>query len=246
MNNFSKYYDLFVGADYDTISDYINKQIQMLKPDSELVCDLGCGTANVTLRLAKSGYDMIGIDSDEDMLINAREKLERSNINDVLLLNQNISEFELYGTVDVIYSTLDSINYLIYKKDLCSLFALVKNYLNYDGLFIFDINSEYKFKNILNDNCYVYQTKDVFCCWQCSYDFKTDICWHDLTYFEKSKDGRYVRSDCVQKQRFYSIDYIRDLASRYSFEILKINDNYTDMPVTDKTERISFVMKINK
>ena len=105
MNNFSKYYDLFVGADYDTISDYIDKQIQMLKPDSELVCDLGCGTANVTLRLAKSGYDMIGIDSDEDMLINAREKLERSNINDVLLLNQNISEFELYGTVDVIYST---------------------------------------------------------------------------------------------------------------------------------------------
>lgn len=246
MNSFSKYYDLFVGADYDSISKYIHKQIHDHKPDSELVCDLGCGTANVTVRLAQMGYDMIGIDSDADMLVNAQQKAEESNIHDILLLNQDITEFELYGTVDVIYSTLDSINYLQRKSDVDKLFALVKNYLNYDGLFIFDINSEYKFKSVLHNYCYAYQTDDVSCIWQCSYNQKTDLCLHDLTYFEKHPDGYYIKSNCFQEQRYYSIEFIRSLASKYSFDILKINDNYTERSITDTTERICFVMKINK
>ena len=246
MDLFSKYYDKFVGADYDLISKFIDKAVKQYKNDSQLICDLGCGTACIISRLAKLGYDMIGIDESENMLMQAREKLSSLGLDSVLLLNQNITNFELYGTVDVIYSTLDTLNYILYKKELRGLFYLVKNYLNYGGLFIFDINSEYKFKSTLADGKFIYDFDDIFCCWQSDYEQKSGKCFHELTYFERNKDGNFERFDSFQEQRFYSNEYIQNIAKEYSFEILQICDNYTSKVVTEYTERITYVMKINK
>lgn len=246
MNSFSKYYDAFVGADYNIITDYIDNRIKKYKSDSTLLCDLGCGTASAAIEMAKRGYDMIAIDSDDGMLMQARDKLSEQNINSVLLLNQDITEFELYGTVDVIYSTLDTINYILYKRDLNRLFYLVRNYLNYDGLFIFDINSKYKFSRILADNCYIYDSDNTFCSWQPEFDKKSGKCLHTLTYFEKNSDGTYRRCDSFQEQRFYNPSYIEELAGKYSFEILEKADNYSDKGVNNTTERVTYVLKINK
>lgn len=246
MDIFAKYYDKFVGADYDLIADFIDKKIKQYKNNSELICDLGCGTGCITSRLAKLGYDMIGVDANENMLMQAREKLSLLGLDSVLLLNQNITEFELYGTVDVIYSTLDTLNYIIYKRELRRLFYLVKNYLNYGGLFIFDINSEYKFKSTLNDGKFIYDFDDIFCCWQSDYEQKSCKCFHELTYFEKHKDGGFERFDSFQEQRFYSNEYIKAVSREHSFDILEVCDNYTSKAVTKHTERITYVMKINK
>jgi len=77
---------------------------------------------------------MIGIDLSPDMLDCAKKKSEGR---DILYLNQDMSNFELYGTVDAIVCLMDSINYLLYVKDVKRLVKLVKNYLNPGGLFIF-------------------------------------------------------------------------------------------------------------
>ena len=95
-----------------SLVDNINKY----KKDSELICDLGCGTGIIAAELANRGYDMIAIDSSEDMLLKAKEHNDSNNIKEILLLCQDITEFELYGTVDVIYSTLDTINYITSKR----------------------------------------------------------------------------------------------------------------------------------
>ena len=73
-----------------------------------------------------------------------------------------MQEFELYGTVDVILCVLDSVNYLIEDGELEQMLSLCHNYLNDGGLLIFDINSEYKFRNILADNVYTYEKDDIF------------------------------------------------------------------------------------
>lgn len=242
MDCFSKYYDLFVGADYNLITDFLDSRIKKYKSDAELVCDLGCGTANVTEKMARLGYDMIGIDADEGMLMQAREKTDET----VLLLNQDITDFELYGTVDVIYSTLDTLNYVLNRDDLDRLFSLVKNYLNYDGLFIFDINSEYKFKTVLGKNNFVYDDDEAFCCWQTEYNAESCLSAHVLTFFEKANNNTFVRSDSYQEQRFYSVEFINELAEKYSFDILEMRDNYSDKDVSGESERITFVLKINK
>ena len=96
MDSFVKYYNEMVGADYFNISDFIDKSIKKYKPGSELVCDLGCGTGEITCDLSKRGYDMIGIDINEDMLVKAGEKAKALSIDNLLLLCQDITNFELY------------------------------------------------------------------------------------------------------------------------------------------------------
>lgn len=246
MDAFAKNYDSLVGADYKKISEYIDKSIKKYKSDSELVCDLGCGTGVISCQLSKLGYDMIGIDISEDMLLEARENATNSDVDNLLLLCQDICQFELYGTVDVIYSTLDTINYITCKNDLTRLFKLTRNYLNYDGLFIFDINTEYKFKNILSGNNFIYNNDDLFCAWESEFDSKSGYCYHDLTYFEKQKDGSYLKENSTQIQRYYSPDYIESVARKFDFKIIKCSDNYTNKAISDKTERITYILKINK
>ena len=246
MNLFAKYYDRLVGADYKNMSDFIDTVIKKYKPDAELVCDLGCGTATIAIDLVRNGYDMIAIDSSDDMLSIAEEKLKNDGIDKLLLLNQDICEFELYGTVDVIYSTLDTLNYILDKRSLNKLFSLVKNYLNYDGLFIFDINTEYKFKMLLGNNTFVYDDENEFCVWETEYDAKNGKSSHLLTFFERNENGLYNRFEDYQQQRFYSEDYIYFLAKKYDFTILNTYDDYHFKNPTSKTERITYILKINK
>ncbi len=246
MDIFAENYDVMVGADYDKIVSYINDSIKKYKKDSELVCDLGCGTGTVALEMSKLGYDMIAIDGSEDMLIKARDKAQKTGDKNTLFLCQDIVNFELYGTVDVIYSTLDTINYITDKRDLNTLFKWVKNYLNYNGLFIFDINSEYKFKDILKHNPTVYEFDNLFCTWETEYISKNDIYNHYLTYFIEQDNGQYSRFDNVQNQRYYSLDYIKVLCKKYDFEILKISDDYSLKKIRPATKRYTFILKTNK
>lgn len=246
MDIFAENYDLMVGADYDKIIDFIDNSIKKYKSDSTLVCDLGCGTGTVALALSKRGYDMIAIDGSEDMLGVAREKATSESDDKVLFLCQDIVNFELYGTVDVIYSTLDTVNYITDKRDLNTFFKWVRNYLNFNGLFIFDINSEYKFNNILNDNTVVYEFDNMFCAWETvrrSDKIRFD---HYLTYFKKMDSGLYERFDNVQMQRYYSGDEIEVIAQKYDFEIISVCDNYSEKSVKDSTERLTYVLKTNK
>ena len=246
MDAFAKYYNDLVGADYNKISKFICTSVNKYKKDAELVCDLGCGTGTVASILAHNGFDMIAIDSNEDMLAKASESFKEQGISNILLLCQDITEFELYGTVDVIYATLDTINYITSKNDLTRLFKLVRNYLNYDGLFIFDVDSEYKFKTVLSENDFTYDNDDLFCSWSAYFDNKTDICYHDLVYFEKQQNGDYKKTTATQIQRYYSEEYLSTLFSRFGFKILRKCDDYSAKKVTDKTERITYVLRIKK
>ncbi len=246
MSIFADYYDRLVGADYNRISNYIRYVINKFKPDSTLVCDLGCGTASIAIKLANAGLDMIAIDCDDSMLMCAKEKCFKSKTDSLLLLNQDLTEFELYGTVDVIYSTLDTLNYVTDIIKLRKLFSLVRNYLNFDGLFIFDINTKYKFEKILNGYCCAYDDENLFCYWESEYDEQSSECLHNLTFFEMNDDGKYIRNDEQQIQKYHSEKLIKELSTEYEFEILQITDDYTNNKPSDTTQRLTFVLKTLK
>ncbi len=243
MDIFAQKYDEMVGADYNKITEFIDNNIKNYKPDSSLICDLGCGTGTVSLGLSRLGYDVIAIDSSDTMLMMARDKAFELNDSKTLFLCQDIINFELYGTVDVIYSTLDTVNYITDINDLKTFFKWVRNYLNYDGLFIFDINSEYKFNNVLN-NTFVYDYDDMFCTWEVQKE-QDEYC-HYLTYFVKQPDGMYQRHDNTQIQRFYSRDLIESIAKEFDFEIISLKDDYSDEEINSITQRYTYIMKTNK
>ena len=185
----SKLYDkVNEDIDYSAWADFIEQIIKKEYKEGtpELVLDLGCGTGRMTLELAARGYDMTGVDISPEMLDAARDSAEKKGMADkILWLCQDMTEFELYGTVDVTVSCLDCINHLESKADLEKCLDLVHNYLIPDGLFIFDINGKAKFENVYSDNSYVMEEDGSVCVWQNYYNRKSGVCDFYITLFEE-------------------------------------------------------------
>ncbi|MEG1294731.1 MAG: class I SAM-dependent methyltransferase, partial [Clostridium sp.] len=149
--SFARVYDTFMdNIPYEEWADYLQEILKREKVENGLVLDLGCGTGTLTEILASRGFDMIGVDNSVDMLEIAMEKKEQSG-QDILYLLQDMRTFELYGTVGAVVSICDSLNYILEETELEQVFRLVNNYLDPGGVFIFDFNTVYKYKEILGE-----------------------------------------------------------------------------------------------
>jgi len=235
---FAQLYDkLTFDVLYREYADFIELMIKEHGISPELVFDLACGTGTMAGELSSRGYDMIASDASEEMLGKAIEKYGQGKI---LFLNQPMQDFELFGTVDVIICMLDSINYLTEKEDLDKTFALCSNYLNDGGLLLFDVNSEYKFKNILKDNTYTYEMEDIFYVWENNYNDAEKLCDFFLTFFRENENGLYERIDEHHIQRCYSDDEIKELLLNNGFTITGVYDGYSKRPAESDSQRILY------
>lgn len=236
---FSDIYDLLMKTtDYSAWADFYERLFARYRVTPELILDLGCGSGTLTKILADRGYDMTGIDSSCAMLNKAMAKG-----GNVLYLQQDMTEFELYGTMGAIISSLDCINYITNKEDLLQVFRLMWNYLDYDGVVIFDINSAYKLREILGGHCYTYDDDGVFYTWESFYDEDTKLCDFELTFFVHEHDGLYRRIEESQTERAWETEEIRDLLAQANFcEIECFGDKTLSAP-TDREERIFFAAR---
>ena len=238
------YAALNTEVDYEGMADYLEGVFKKhFKGTVADILDLGCGSGNVTLPLSARGYGMVGVDISEEMLSYAREKDEDGR---VLWLCQDMRSFELYGTVEAAACTLDGINHLTSKDDVLKCLSLVHNYLVPDGIFVFDINSPYKFKSVYGDNAYILEDEGVLCAWQNTYNPKTHLCRFDISVFEEAEDGSYLRSDVSAKERMYTVRAVEDMLKKTGFTLLEITDGYREEAVHEKTERIVFVARAIK
>jgi len=249
----SVYDNINSHIDYCAWADFFEECFDKHLPcRPELVLDLACGTGSMTLELAKRGYDMIGVDGSPEMLNVALDRkydleLER----DVLFLLQDMREFELYGTVGAITCCLDSINYLTDDGDIDTVFALAHNYLDPDGLFLFDVNTPHKFESTYGTNSYVYEDEDCgegsFCVWQNFYDKKSGLCDFSLTVFERNEDGKsYSRRDEEQTERCYSRNEIEKSLQKAGFEIIGFYSDFDFSPARDDDQRWYIVARAKK
>lgn len=230
--------------DYESFADFLNNEIRAGGiPDGSLVLDLACGTGNITLPLLKRGYDMVGVDLSGDMLNIARNKRDGGK---VLWLCQDMRSFELYGTVGAVVCCLDSINYLTSRSGVEKCFSLVHNYLDPNGIFIFDINTPYKFEHIYGNNHYILEDDGIYCGWQNYYDKRSGLCDFELSFFYENDDGSYARFDETQTERCYSLKTITNLLKNNGFEIIKVVSDFDSKPVCDTDERAYFVCRAIK
>ena len=210
-----------------------------------IVCELGCGTGEMTERLSGLGYDMIGIDSSEDMLMEAREKLyARTETGEpgILYLKQDMRELELYGTVAAFVSVCDSMNYLLTKDDLLTVFRLVNNYLDRDGLFLFDMKTEACFA-ALGDETRVEQFRDATVIWEnADRKRKKQNCYR-ITMFLKDHGSLYEKLQEVHVQQAYSVAAVKELLAEAGMVFLDALDAETLKPADESSERILFLAK---
>lgn len=106
---FAYFYDEFNDdANYEALFSHVKRNLQKYGVREGIVADLGCGTGDLTMLLRSAGYDMIGVDLSEEMLCVMREKAEETGVTDLLLLRQDITKLDLYGTVKAAVSTFCS------------------------------------------------------------------------------------------------------------------------------------------
>ena len=206
--SFAQVYDMFMdNVDYPAWSKYLIQLLKEYQVEDGLVLDLGCGTGNMTELLAKEGYDMIGVDNSEDMLEIASEKRAESGLN-ILYLLQDMREFELYGTVKAVVSICDSINYILEEDDLREVFSLVNNYLDPKGMFIFDLNTKYKYEQ-MGETTIAENREEASFIWDNYYDPEEEINEYELAIFipEGEDSDLYRKFEEVHYQRAYDHGY---------------------------------------
>ena len=212
--SFASVYDTFMdNVPYEEWGEYIHGMLCERGITAGIVLDLGCGTGSMTEILAGFGYDMIGVDNSEDMLELAMEKRLESG-HDILYLMQDMREFELYGTVRAVVSVCDSVNYITEPEDLKEVFRLVNNYLDPGGVFLFDFNTEYKYREVLADNTFAEDRGECSFIWDNYYYEDERINEYDLTLFIRENAGGgelYRKYMETHYQRGYTLDEIKTL-----------------------------------
>ena len=244
-DHFAAVYDEFMNpVSYEEWAEYIEKLWEKHgKTRPGLVLDLACGTGSLTVQLAKRGYDLIAVDQSPSMLEIAREKIQKETGRSVLCLQQDMRELELYGTVDAVICTCDSLNYLLEEKDLARVFRLVENYLEPEGLFIFDLNTQYKFEKILGEQTFADTAEDAAFIWENYYYEEEKINEYHVTFFEEEEQDVYRRYEETHYQKAYDISKIKELIEKSGLKVEAVYDCFTESEPAVQSERICFVAK---
>lgn len=238
---FAQVYDLFMdNVPYAEWAEAIVGILREQGIEDGLVLDLGCGTGKLARMLAEQGYDMIGVDSSMEMLEIARACGQETSI---LYLQQDMREFELYGTVRAVYCACDSINYILEEEELLRVFRLVNNYLDPGGIFIFDCNTPYKYEALLGENTFAENREEGSFIWENYYDPESCINQYDLTFYVAVQDGLFQRFEETHLQKNYSIDRLGALLTEAGMEVAGIYDAYTKEPPRKKSERVTMVAR---
>ena len=241
---FAEVYDVFQdNVPYEEWCSYVTGLLKEYQVMDGLVLDLGCGTGSLTGLMARSGYDMIGIDNSGEMLQIAMNKRNASGLN-ILYLLQDMRGFELYGTVKAVISICDSMNYIMEYQELVEVFRLVNNYLDPKGVFIFDLNTEYKYRELLADNTFAEDREESSFIWNNFYDEEDKVNEYDLTLFVKEGE-LYRKFEETHYQRAYGLDQIQQAIRDGGMEFVAAYDACTRNPVQQDSERIYVIAREN-
>ena len=240
---FAYVYDTFMdNVPYEAWSEYVTGLLEEYEIRDGLVLDLGCGTGSMTELLAKKGYDMIGIDLSCEMLEIAMDKRAESGL-DILYLQQDMREFELYGTVRAIVSICDSMNYIPEEENLLEVFRLANNYLDPKGIFIFDMNTRYKYEKILGDTVIAEKREDCSFIWENTFYEDESVNEYELTIFVKEEDDLYRKYEETHYQKAYDIERVQELIREAGMEVLAVYDAFTKNPPKKDSERVYFIAR---
>lgn len=233
------YDDLMADVDYEKWYFYILEMLNRFNREPKCVLEMACGTGNLSYYFAKDRFDLTCFDLSTDMLSVAYNKL--SKFKNVTLLNQNMVDFRINKKFDLILAICDSINYILDESQLLETFRNVKKHLDKGGIFIFDINSYYKLKEIIGNNTFIEDTDDIFYIWQNYFDDEDNICQFYLTFFIKREKGNYRRFDEEHLEKAYKEEEICELLKNAGFSQVEAYHSFTFNKPSGESERIHFV-----
>lgn len=238
--SFASVYDIFMDqTPYDVWDEkicHLLRQYGVTK--GQEIIDLGCGTGKMTRRLKKDGYQVIGMDSSTEMLELARNQREDG----ILYVHQDMRELTLPEKVDAMVSICDCMNYMLEEDDLLQVFLSVKRYLKDHGVFIFDMNTRFKYETLLSENTFAENREDCSFIWENFYDPEDQINEYQLTLFIQNGAGAFDKFEELHFQRAYLVEEVTDVIERSGLSLKSILDVDTMREPTEESERLYYIV----
>ncbi len=240
--DFAYVYDrLMEDVDYGQWATYIENIFQREGISPNNLLELACGTGNITIPMAKRGYQVMGVDISEDMLMVAKEKALAQGIN-ILFVQQNMCQLELNSTYDGVICCCDGINYIVETEALITLFKGVYRYLSPGGIFVFDISTSYKLKQILGNNTFGENLNDLCYLWENDFDEQTQNIDMNLTFF--IQEGRhFCKFEELHRQRAYEVEDLKKILQGTGFNRIQCFDGFSWQEPAKESERVFFVCR---
>lgn len=238
--NFAYYYDsLMDEIDYKSWRNYITEILERYEIKYRDLLEMACGTGTMSVMLACDGYSVTAFDLSCDMLCIANQKAVDKGV-DINFLNQDMCDIRINADYGIILCLCDSINYITDSKKLSDVFQWVFNHLKDGGIFIFDINSSYKLKNIIGDNTFTDDKDDIVYIWNNVLTEDGTVEFY-LTFFVK-QGNNYKRFDEFHVEKIYESGEILDMLRYTGFNEIYVKDGMTMNEVNPFTERINFIV----
>ena len=238
---FSYFYDYFnYNADYDKLFKNIISLAKQGGVTKGIVCDLGCGTGELAFRFNDAGFDVIAVDnSDEmlDVLFDKRDEIEAYNVQ---ILKQDITQLDMFGTVDLFTCTFDTVNHLEGETAVQKLFDRVSLFMEPDGVFIFDMNTRYKHINVLKNEIFDFIDEEADCHWQNTLYENENRTKISITINDKHAGAVYSEEFF---EYYYSLDTVLSMLEKAGLKVVKLIDGESFKDVKENTQRYMFMVK---
>lgn len=236
------YDQLMDHIDYQSVTDFYLKAARKFGWQGKNILDLACGTGNITLQLLQQGFEVLGLDFSEQMLAIADAKIYQAGFIPHLIC-QNMKNIKIPSQVDLVLCSFDSINYLVKKEEVQQVFNQVFKQLTKEGFFLFDVNSEYKFKEVLGRETFTLVEDNICYIWQNSFSEKSNLCQILLDIFILKPGGLYERIQEEHQQRYYSPEQLTNMLEIAGFQVLAIYGDQTFRKPDETTKRLFFIAR---
>lgn len=240
---FAYLYDqLMQDVPYDKWVSIVETYAKKYQINGKKLLDLASGTGEISVRLARKGYEVTGADLSVDMLSVAKAKADEFEL-PIEFFQQDMTDMDNLGEFDIIGIFCDSLNYLKDEQAVKQTFQGVHRLLKSGGLFVFDVHSVYKMDQIFADATFTWDDEEITYIWNAFAGEESHSVEHELTFFVLDQNtGQFDRVDELHFQRTFPVNDYTELLQQIGFQHIEITADFSMEPPEPTAERIFFAM----
>ncbi len=228
---------LMADAPYDQWIHFAQTEWERCGLQPQKVIDLACGTGTICILLTQAGYEVTGMDLSDEMLCVTQDKAQEKGLK-LELYQQDMREFTSPVPVDSIVCFCDSLNYITSSAGIRQTFDQVYRALRPGGVFLFDVHSLYKIREVFGDHTFTLTEDEISYIWECECDGEDSVI-HDLTIFVQ--EGHfYRRFDELHVQRGYALEDLSKWLKQSGFQDIHCYADFELLPPGKTSERWFF------
>lgn len=234
------YDELMQDAPYEQWVKFTEQKLHKYGITGNKMLDLACGTGELSIRFARKGFDVTGVDLSAEMLSIARMKMDEQGVS-IPLYQQDMAELEGLGPFDLVGIFCDSLNYLQTEEQVQQTFSHVFHSLKKGGAFFFDVHSIHKIANGFINQTFTLNEDSLAYIWNSFAGEQPHSVEHELSFFAlDEQSGKYDRFDELHFQRTYPIEQYSSWLREAGFEFIEVNADFTEHSPQIDSERIFF------